>query len=191
MPTRPMTPRPDPLLYAVVGPSGAGKDSLMMAAKAARPDIVLVRRIITRPTEAGGEEFEGVTEAEFARRKAAGDFALSWSAHGLHYAIPASIHDDIAAGHPVLFNASRAMLAQAAQDFPDLVVLYITAPVAVLTQRLRARGRERLEDIAARLLRNTGELPAGLNIVEIENAQSFEKALAQFLSAIQPVSAAR
>ncbi len=186
-----MPTRSDPLLYAVVGPSGAGKDSLMMAAKAIRPDIVLVRRIITRPAEAGGEDFESVNEAEFARRKAAGDFALSWSAHGLQYAIPASIHHDIAAGHPVLFNASRAMLAQAAQDFPDLVVLYITAPVAVLTQRLVARGREHPEDIAARLLRNTGELPAGLSIVEIENAQSFEKALAQFLSALQPASAAR
>ena len=52
-------------LIAVVGPSGAGKDTLIEAARRARPDLLIVRRVITRPTESGGEDFEGVTEAEF------------------------------------------------------------------------------------------------------------------------------
>ena len=63
-------------VFAIVGPSGAGKDTLLAGALAARPDLVLVRRVITRPTEAGGEDFDGVTEAVFAQRLAAGDFAL-------------------------------------------------------------------------------------------------------------------
>ena len=66
-------------LFAVVGPSGAGKDTLMAAARAARPGLVLVRRVITRPESAGGEDFEGVGETEFALRLAAGDFALHWA----------------------------------------------------------------------------------------------------------------
>ncbi|MFD1807738.1 hypothetical protein ACFSHQ_04955 [Gemmobacter lanyuensis] len=40
-------------IVAVVGPSGAGKDTLMDAACAARPDLRRVRRWITRPAEAG------------------------------------------------------------------------------------------------------------------------------------------
>ena len=54
------------MIFAVVGPSGAGKDTLIAGALRARPDLHLVRRVITRPTEAGGEAFEGVTGAEFA-----------------------------------------------------------------------------------------------------------------------------
>ncbi|MCC2112585.1 MAG: phosphonate metabolism protein/1,5-bisphosphokinase (PRPP-forming) PhnN, partial [Hyphomicrobiales bacterium] len=52
-------------LVLVVGPSGAGKDTLMAAIGRARPDLHIVRRVVTRPSEAGGEPFEGVTEAEF------------------------------------------------------------------------------------------------------------------------------
>ena len=48
------------LLVVVVGPSGAGKDTLMRAAAEhfeGRPDVHFVQRAITRPAEAGGEAF--------------------------------------------------------------------------------------------------------------------------------------
>ena len=76
------------MLVLVVGPSGAGKDSLLNAARAAfadDPRIHFVRRVITRPADPGGEDHEPVNEAGFAARS----FALSWSAHGLSDGIPA------------------------------------------------------------------------------------------------------
>ena len=84
-------------LVAIVGPSGAGKDTLIAGAVAARPDLVWARRTITRPAT-GNEPSEAVSEAEFERRRAAGAFAFWWTAHGLSYGIPASIHDHLAAG---------------------------------------------------------------------------------------------
>ena len=39
-------------LFAIVGPSGAGKDTLIQGALAARPGLSVVRRVITRPTSA-------------------------------------------------------------------------------------------------------------------------------------------
>ena len=42
---------------AVVGPSGVGKDSVMQGMAARDPRIVLARRVITRPSDAGGEDF--------------------------------------------------------------------------------------------------------------------------------------
>ena len=57
-------------LFFVVGPSGAGKDTLLSGAIAADPALHWARRVITRPESAGGEPFEGVTEAEFAMRLA-------------------------------------------------------------------------------------------------------------------------
>jgi ribose 1,5-bisphosphokinase len=176
-------------LFAVVGPSGAGKDTLMAAARAARPGLVLVRRVITRPESAGGEDFEGISETGFALRLAAGEFALHWRAHGLHYAIPEAGLAPLAQGHDVLFNGSRAALEAAAARFPDLVVLRVTAPSSVLVERLMARGRESRADIEARVQRASYDLPAGLNVLDIRNDGPLAEGVARFLAALQPVSA--
>jgi ribose 1,5-bisphosphokinase len=50
------------MIFAVVGPSGAGKDLLIQGALAARPDLRLVRRVITRPADSGAEDHEAATE---------------------------------------------------------------------------------------------------------------------------------
>src|SRR3546814_17477610 len=75
-------------------PSGAGKDSLIDAARyalAGRPDFDFPRRIITRSSDPDSEEHDTLSEADFARQRDAGAFFLHWSAHGLRYALPGSI----------------------------------------------------------------------------------------------------
>lgn len=175
-------------LFAVVGPSGAGKDTLIEAARQARPDLLIVRRVITRPEALGGEDFEGVTEAQFATRKARGEFALDWRAHGLRYGVPAIQIAERLAGRDVLFNGSRAALDAAAVIFPDLVVIRVTAPSTVLMERLLARGRETREEIAARVQRASYEVPAGLSVIDVSNDGPLETGVARFLDALQPVS---
>ena len=170
-------------LFAVVGPSGAGKDTLMAEARRARSDIVLARRVITRPAEAGGEPFEGVTPEDFARRQAAGAFVLSWQAHGLSYGVPASIEDDLAQGRDVLVNLSRGVLPAALSRFPDLTILNISAPPEVLAARLQARGRETGADMARRLARSA-PLPEGAHTVTIDNSGALGDAVAAMLRAL-------
>ncbi|NHB75251.1 phosphonate metabolism protein/1,5-bisphosphokinase (PRPP-forming) PhnN [Rhodobacter calidifons] len=175
-----------PAIFAVVGPSGAGKDTLLRGALAARPDLRLVRRVITRPSEAGGEEFEGVTEDEFARRRDRGAFALTWEAHGLSYGIPrAEVEGPVA----VIFNGSRAALPEAVRVFPGLRVILVTAPDIVLAARLSARGRESAEDIRARLSRAAFEMPPGIAFQTVVNDASPEIGTARLLAALQPVRA--
>lgn len=173
-------------VYAVVGPSGAGKDTLIAAARVARRDLHIVRRVITRPQEAGGEPFEGVTPEEFAERAAAGAFALMWQAHGLHYGIPATAMDAVSEGRDVIFNGSRAMLAEAWEVFPNLTVILVTAPINVLAERLAQRGRETPNEIAARLTRQLYEVPPGIPVRVVENAGPLDVAVAAFLAALQP-----
>ncbi|WP_112311595.1 phosphonate metabolism protein/1,5-bisphosphokinase (PRPP-forming) PhnN [Pseudogemmobacter bohemicus] len=180
-------------LFAIVGPSGAGKDTLIRGALAARPDLAVVRRVITRPAEAGGEDFEGVSEAAFLTRRATGEFALDWQAHGLRYGIPKAALVPLAQGTDLLFNGSRQGLPEAAALWPGLVVIHVTAPPEVLAARLTARARESAGDVAARVARAAMPLPeglpAGLNVVTVMNDASPATGIARFLAALQPVSA--
>ena len=175
-----------PQIFAIVGPSGAGKDTLIRGALQAQPVLRLVRRVITRPTEAGGEDFDGVTPADFALREARGEFALTWQAHGLSYGIP---RDQITGPGTVLFNGSRAALPLAAKVFPGLRVILVTAPDIVLAARLAGRGRETAEDIRARLARAAFEMRQGIAFQTVINDASPETGIARLLAALQPVSA--
>lgn len=173
-------------LFAIVGPSGAGKDTLIEAARAARHDLHIARRTITRPEGAGGERFAGVSESEFARLRADGAFALDWRAHGLSYGVPSSIDAALTEGRDVIFNGSRAVLVAAWERYPNLCVIHVTASVPVLAERLAARGRESRDEIARRLARASYEFPRGIPIRVVENDGSLAEAIAAFLAALQP-----
>jgi ribose 1,5-bisphosphokinase len=173
-------------LIAVVGPSGVGKDSLIAGIAKARPDLHLVRRVITRPAELGGEPFEGVTEDEFRLRSAAGAFCLAWQAHGLSYGIPADALRNVTAGRDAIANLSRAVLSQAAALFPCLLVMRVTALPETLAHRLAARGRETEEDIRLRLARPEPPMPEGLAVVHVRNDGTLAEAVTLALGALYP-----
>jgi ribose 1,5-bisphosphokinase len=180
--------RPGPVV-AVVGPSGVGKDSVMAAVAAADPGFGVVRRVITREAGAGGEAFEAVGAAEFAARRAAGDFALDWEAHGLSYGIPAAIDAQRLGARGVLVNLSRSVLHRAQSRFGGVIVLALEADPQVLASRLAARGREGAEDRARRLARAGFPLPEGLaRVHRIDNSGALEDTVRQALAALAPES---
>lgn len=177
------------MLVLVVGPSGAGKDTLMEGARAALAGdgrFVFATREITRPAGAGGEAHVEVSEVEFLSRRAEGHYALSWGAHGLFYGIPAAA---IGAGEVVVANVSRSVLAEAAARFAAKVLL-ITAPLPVLAARLAARGRESAADIAARLAREM-VLPEGLEVAEVMNDGSVAEGVAKVVAVLREAAGER
>jgi ribose 1,5-bisphosphokinase len=178
-------------LFTLVGPSGAGKDTVLAETVARRPDLHWVRRAITRPESAGGEPFEGVSDAEFARRDAAGAFALTWQAHGLSYGIPATVRDVLDAGRDAIFNGSRAIIPEARRVFPGLKVILLTARPETRAARLTARGRETADDIAARLAREVSGADDLAPFAIVENDGSIDAAVDRLLACLQPESGAR
>lgn len=173
-------------LVLVVGPSGVGKDSIINAAKTAlggQADIIFPRRIITRPSDPDSEDHDTLDEATFARLSGQGAFFLHWPAHGLHYALPGAVAENLADGATVIANVSRSVVTEAQAKHPDTLVICITASPAVLEQRLLSRGREDLETVRRRLARSA-ELPSGVATVTIVNDGSLEAAVEQFLSAL-------
>ncbi|MBP0444085.1 phosphonate metabolism protein/1,5-bisphosphokinase (PRPP-forming) PhnN [Roseomonas sp. SSH11] len=176
-------------LVAVVGPSGAGKDTLMEAARArlaGDPRFTFLRRVITRPADAGGEDHLAVSEEEFEALRGAGGLALSWEAHGLRYGLPRPALDEaLAEGKVAVANLSRQALEEAAVSYP-LQVVEITAPVQLRAERLAARGRETVEDVARRLARQA-PFPSGLPVATVLNdgpvEQGVERVLAVLMAA--------
>lgn len=181
-------------VIAVVGPSGVGKDSLMEALIATDPNLHLMRRVITRAPEAGGEEYDAVSETEFVDLVAANHFALHWPAHGLRYGIPRQIEDLRQNGQGVLVNLSRAVLFEAQEIFGDFIVLSVTARPEVLAVRLTKRGREGAAEVQRRLARAQQPLPGGLRrLYQVDNsaalADAVTSARAVIYSASSPVRA--
>lgn len=150
------TPFGPGVLVLVVGPSGAGKDTLIDIARAIlaeRADIHVARRVVTR-TAGSGEAHGTLTPEEFEQRRAT--FPLSWDAHGLSYALGEDVTAWLSAGHTVIANGSRAALPEARRRFARLHVVHVTAPMALRARRLAARGRETEADILQRLSRDPG-----------------------------------
>jgi ribose 1,5-bisphosphokinase len=179
--------QPAGCMVAVVGPSGAGKDTLLAHAARFfedREDVIFVRRIITRDPAAGGEVHDGVSESEFELLKQAGRFAVCWDAHGLRYGIPAETVDAVEKGRLVIANGSRSALALFKDRFPSLVVINVTARAEVLASRLEARGRESRQDILRRLERSGLGVEGDYRLVTIDNSGSVEEAGAAMIAAL-------
>ncbi|EKE76413.1 phosphonate metabolism protein/1,5-bisphosphokinase (PRPP-forming) PhnN [Oceanibaculum indicum] len=175
-------------LVLVVGPSGAGKDSLLDGARAAlvnEPRFVFARREITRPADSGGEDHIAVTEAEFRTRQAVGGYALSWDAHGLGYGIPKSVEGDLAAGRTVIANVSRGVLDEARGKYGRVAILSIAVSPEILAARLRARGRETEEQIAGRLARAAAFSVTGPDVIDIRNDGDLAESIAAFVTALR------
>ena len=177
-------------LVYVVGPSGAGKDSVINWAREhlisqvdaqANPQIVFTQRTITRPLHEKSEKHHAVTDTQFEALQQSGEFAMWWRAHGHRYAIGKQIHDDLRRGLTVVVSGSRHHLPQALRDFPALQVVHISASAATLRQRLLLRGREGTQDLQQRLEREALEMPEGMRVMEIRNDGELALAGAKFL----------
>lgn len=171
-------------LIAFVGPSGAGKDSVIDGVLEAMTELRLVKRTITRAAELGGEDYHAVNESEFLTLRDRGEFCLHWQAHGLYYGIPVSVLRDVECGETFVVNLSRSVLTQAAAVFPGLVVIEVTASAQTLANRLAGRGRETEEEIAARLARSTYPMPDDLNLYRVSNDGVLQDAIDQAVLAI-------
>ncbi len=175
------------IFFAVAGPSGAGKDTLMRLAEQQLQDddrFVFPRRVITRPAHAASEEHIPVSPEDFAAQNERGAFVLTWKAHGLSYGIPLEVQDALSAGRNVVANISRGAIADAMHAFDRVCVLRVTASPDSLAERLTGRGREGAQAVRQRLNRQAAELPAGCDLIEIDNSSSPEEGARLFVTAL-------
>ena len=171
----------------VVGPSGAGKDTLIGLARAACADdgnIVFPRRVVTREASAS-EDNEQVSLGAFQQARRRGDFAVHWEAHGHCYALSAAIDDDIRAGRTVVANVSRTVVDTIRCGYADVTVVSITAPPEILGQRLAARARSSDGEIEYRLSRAVDEVAIApdVTIANVGRVEDHARELLQVIKA--------
>lgn len=175
------------LIYCM-GPSGAGKDSLLDWLRMHLPTpspVHWAQRTISRATMPGGEAHESVVPEAFAALRSEQAFALHWEANGLGYGIRHAQLAPLAQGRWVLLNGSRAYLPEALARFPNLVAVHITAGPQVLRERLLSRGRETPEEVEARVQRAMAfMLPPGTASLEVHNNGTLSAAGQQLLHAL-------
>lgn len=171
------------LIY-VMGPSGAGKDSVLGHARTLLPPgapVVFAHRYITRPADSGGENHVALTREEFATRRAYGLFAYHWNAHGNDYGVGREIHDWRAAGLTVVVSGSRDHFLRTGGLDSQARPVLITAPVERLRQRLEGRGRESAIEAAERLERADAYELDDPRLVTIVNDGTLDEAAAAFV----------
>src|SRR5256714_8246227 len=147
-------------VLVVTGPSGVGKGTLIKHLLERRPDYRLSVSATTRsprPGEVDGHDYHFLTEQEFERRLAAGDFLEHALYAGNHYGtLKAEV--DRTPGNLVL-EIEVEGARQVRKAMPEATQVFIAPPSdEALRERLEGRMTDAPEVIERRLPRARGEI---------------------------------
>jgi guanylate kinase len=149
-------------VLVVTGPSGVGKGTLIKHLLERRPDYRLSVSATTRPPrpgEADGRDYHFLTQQEFERRLAAGDFLEHALYAGNHYG---TLKEEVERGPGNLVLEIEVEGArQVRKALPEATQVFIAPPSdETLRKRLVGRQTDEPEVIERRLARAKEELAA-------------------------------
>lgn len=143
-------------LFVISGPSGAGKGTLVAQLRKAHPELSLAVSATTRsprPGEVDGKDYYFLSEGEFKRRVAAGEF-VEWAyVHGRMYGtLVKEVERLLAQGKSLILEIDIQGALNVKKVWPDAVLIFIEPPsLEELERRLRGRGTEDEQSIELRL----------------------------------------
>ena len=151
------------LLFILSSPSGAGKTTISRMILESDDGIGLSVSATTRPIRPGeidGKDYHFVSDANFDRMVANGEF-LEWAhVFGHRYGtLKSEVLKQIEGARDVLLDIDWQGTQQLKQVDPDIVRVFILPPsMAELERRLRSRGTDSDEVIAGRMARAAAEI---------------------------------
>ncbi|HXF75996.1 MAG TPA: guanylate kinase [Methylomirabilota bacterium] len=151
------------IIFILSAPSGAGKTTLYNGLRKIHPEIKLSVSCTTRarrPGEVDGRDYRFLSEREFSRRRARGEFAEWAKVHDYFYGTPRKpLDESIRAGRDILLDIDVQGARQIKRAYPGAVSIFLLPPsLAELKRRLAARGTDDKEIIRRRLANARGEI---------------------------------
>jgi guanylate kinase len=176
-------------LTVLSGPSGVGKRTVITALRRNYPDIWVSVSCTTRaprPGEQEGIDYYFVDREAFEKMVEAGDLLEHAEFAGNLYGTPRQpVLDHLAAGVPTILEIELAGARQVRRSMPDARFVFLAPPsLDVLIQRLRDRGTETADAIAARLEHAHAELAAENEFDETIVNNDVERAAADLAALI-------
>ena len=152
-------------VFVITGPSGVGKGTLIRGLMERVPGLALSVSATTRrprPGERDGADYHFLSDAEFERRVAAGDFVEHADYAGRRYGtLRSELEDRVRAGAPVVLEIEVQGARQVRQAVPDAVQVFIAPPsLEQLRERLVLRGTDDADVVQRRLEVAAQELEA-------------------------------
>jgi guanylate kinase len=152
-------------VFVITGPSGVGKGTLIRTLLERVGELELSVSATTRrprPGETHDVDYHFLSDAEFERRVAAGDFVEHARYSGRRYGtLRSELESRIAGGHPVVLEIEVQGARQIREAMPEAVQIFIAPPSEdALRARLVGRGTDDPEQVAARLATAREELRA-------------------------------
>ena len=146
-------------MVIISGPSGAGKTTLVKQLIAQCPlPLVLSVSATTRPPRPGeqhGVDYVFLADAEFQRRREAGQFLECFEVYGRGYwygTLRETVSSSLLEGKWVVLEIDVQGMQSVIASFPDAISVFVRPQSLVeLEQRLRGRGTETEETIQRRL----------------------------------------
>lgn len=143
------------LLLIISGPSGVGKTTITRAVERAIPGAVFSVSATTRPrtpADVEGVDYRFVSDEEFDRMVAAGEFLEYAGVFGKRYGTPrAWVQEQLRRGRPVILEIDVQGAVSVKRQVPGAFGIFILPPdEPMLLERLRSRKRENEEKIQQR-----------------------------------------
>jgi guanylate kinase len=154
-----------PKVFVITGPSGVGKGTLIRTLRERMPELELAVSATTRPPRPGeqdGVDYHFLSDEDFERKVAAGEFVEHARYSGRRYGtLRSELERRLERGRPVVLEIEVQGARQVRDAMPDAVQIFIAPPASeALKTRLVGRGTDDSEQVAARLATAQAELAA-------------------------------
>ncbi|RPI15931.1 MAG: guanylate kinase [Lysobacterales bacterium] len=170
-------------LYVFAAPSGAGKTSLVRSLMQREPGLrfsISCTTRLPRPTEVHGRDYYFLTQGEFERMVAGGEFLEHARVFDNRYGTPRRpVEEALAAGQDLILEIDWQGAAQVRSALPECVSIFILPPSrAELERRLRGRNTDSEEVIARRLRDAAADMAHWREFDYVVVNDDFDRALA-------------
>jgi ribose 1,5-bisphosphokinase len=172
----------------IVGPSGSGKQALIDAVLAARPDIGRAPLIVSAQNSNNTCVVGSVSPDRFLHYKRRDMFALQWDSDGFRYGLTHDAAKKLRDGESLILSSDSSIIDDAKALYPNVQVIYITARMDVLRRRLASMAFGTDTEIDMHLAQSARMRPRKQDFVTVDTSDSIAAGAKALMDAIPVTS---